>query len=84
MPRYISSKTWYRLTRCTNAQTRQAEALGVIKPLRAEDSGYRLFSEEDVTAMNAWPGNQRKSRPRRSKRKAASRAVVTPQAPAEG
>jgi DNA-binding transcriptional MerR regulator len=39
--------------RITVARMREAQALGIIRPTKT-DSGWRTFSEADVTAAKRW------------------------------
>jgi len=64
----VSPTDFYSRTRCTSSQMRHAETLGIIKPQRAGETGPRIFSEEDVKAMNAWDGNRRKPKPKKRPR----------------
>lgn len=57
----IGTGTFLRRTRISSVTMRLLEAQGVIRPERA-DSGWRMFSEEDVQAAIAWRAAKKERR----------------------
>ena len=57
----FGSKAYYKETGVNGPMMRALEVMGIIKPLRSE-SGWRLFSEEDIKATKAWKARQPKSK----------------------
>jgi hypothetical protein len=59
----LGSGQFFKATGASGPQMRIAEAVGVISPIRS-GSGWRQFTQADVTAMRAWLKQQRKARAR--------------------
>ena len=57
----FGSSTFLRLTSMSAPMMRALEARGVIQPLRS-DRGWRLFSQQDVTAALAFRREQQRQR----------------------